>query len=651
VTRKAAHARMRRSASSGSFGRQLLAPGVVLAALLALEPPSVAAETPDDVALTVNVMIPMRDGAALAADVYRPARDRVPIEGRFPALLMRTPYNKEVRAAPFARYFASRGYVVVVQDVRGRYRSQGRWRPLSDDGRDGYDTTQWIGHQSWSDGGIGTVGTSYEGGTQHALAIAAAPFVKAMIPLFSMSDVGRYGVRHNGAFELRWLNWVFSMGDPGGPPNLMAAARAASDPVAAPALADLVNHVPEYLRALPLRAGDTPLKFAPDYEEWLTAAMSHGGDDPLFKGMGVEVVDHLADYKDIPVYHVTGWYDSWALQVANLNYVALHERKKSPQRLIVGPWTHSRPNASYAGEAQFTPDAAIDLNAFQQRWFDHWLKGIDNGVDRESPVRIYVMGGGDGHKTPEGRVFVGGRWRDEPEWPLARARPTPYYLHADGGLSPDQPLPHAPLTYRFDPHNPVPTLGGNLSSQGALASAGATDQRCHPTLWTCADSNPLSARNDVLVFQTPPLARDLEVTGRLIVRLWAASDSPDTDFTAKLIDVYPPTADFPGGVELNIGDSIVRARYRNGPGRAEMLQPGKPYEFTIEMYPTSLVFGHGHRIRLDISSSNFPRFDVNPNTGEPLNDNRRWRIAENSVYFDPAHPSRIELPLVPAGSP
>ena len=191
MIRKAAHARMQRSASSAHFGRRLLAPGVVLAALLAPEPPSVATETPADVALAVDVMIPMRDGARLAADVYRPARDGVPIEGRFPALLMRTPYNKEVRAAPFARYFASRGYVVVVQDVRGRYRSQGRWRPLSDDGRDGYDTTQWIGQQSWSDGGIGTVGTSYEGGTQHALAIAAAPFVKAMIPLFSMSDEWR----------------------------------------------------------------------------------------------------------------------------------------------------------------------------------------------------------------------------------------------------------------------------------------------------------------------------------------------------------------------------------------------------------------------------------------------------------------------------
>jgi uncharacterized protein len=599
-----------------------------------------------EVALTSDVMVPMRDGVKLATDIYRPARSGKPLAGRFPALLMRTPYNKELRAGPFADYFAARGYVVVVQDVRARYKSQGHWRPLYDDGRDGYDTAAWIGHQAWSDGGIGTLGTSYEGATQHALAIADAPYVKTLIPLFSMSDVGRYGVRHNGAFELRWFNWVFSLGDPGGGPNLVAAARAASDPAAAPALAQLVRYVPEYLLALPLRRGTTPLKFAPDYERWLVAAMSHGGDDPVFKDMGVDVVDHVADYKDIPVYHVTGWYDSWALQVANLNYVELRAHKRSLQRLIVGPWTHSRPQASFAGEAQFTPDAAIDLNAFQLRWFDHWLKGIDNGVEREAPVRIYVMGGGDAHKTAEGRVFVGGHWRDEHEWPLARARPSPYFLHGDGVLSPEPPTPHAPVTYRFDPHHPVPTLGGGLSSQGALAAAGAMDQRCRRDLWTCTDGNPLSARNDVLVFQSPPLGEDLEVTGRLIVKLWAASDSPDTDFTAKLIDVYPPSADFPGGIDLIIGDSIVRARFRNGAATPEMLEPGKPYEFTIEMYPTSLLFKRGHRIRLDISSSNFPRFDVNPNTGEPLNDNRSWRIAENTVYFDPAHPSRIVLPVI-----
>jgi putative CocE/NonD family hydrolase len=608
-------------------------------------------EAQGEVALSRDVMVTMRDGVSLATDLYRPAHGGEPADGAFPALLMRTPYNKEVRAAAFARYFAAHGYVVVVQDVRGRYKSQGRWRPLYDDGHDGYDTAAWIGSQSWCDGAIGTLGTSYEGATQHALAIANAPHLRTLIPLFSMSDVGRYGVRHNGAFELRWFNWVFSMGDPGGEPNLLAAARAASDPAAAPALAELVRHVPEYVSALPLRAGTTPLKFAPDYESWLVAAMSHGGADAVFTGMGVDVPDHLGDYKDVPVYHVTGWYDSWALPVANLNYVGLRDHKRSLQRLIAGPWTHSRPNASYAGEAQFSADAAIDLNAFELRWFDHWLKGIDNGIEREAPVRIYVMGGGDGHKTPEGRVFVGGHWREEREWPPARARTRSYFLHADGILSADQPTSHAPLTYRFDPHHPVPTLGGNNSSQGVLSTAGAADQRCRPDLWTCADGNPLSARDDVLVFQTAPLTQDIEVTGRLIVKLWAASDAPDTDFTAKLIDVYPPNTDFPAGIDFNIGDSIVRARYRNGPGQAQMLAPGKPYELTIEMYPTSILFKRGHRIRLDISSSNFPRFDVNPNTGEPLNDNRRWRVAENSIYLDPAHPSRILLPVVAAASP
>jgi putative CocE/NonD family hydrolase len=257
------------------------------------------------------------------------------------------------------------------------------------------------------------------------------------------------------------------------------------------------------------------------------------------------------------------------------------------------------------------------------------------------------MGGGDGHKTPEGRIFVGGHWREEKEWPLTRAVPTPYYLHTSGMLSSDKLTKDRPITYVFDPRNPVPTLGGNVSSQGTLMFQGAADQRCRADFWLCSDTNPLSARNDVLVFQTAPLAADIEVTGRLVVKLGAASNALDTDFTAKLVDVYLPTADFPAGVDLNIADSIVRARYRNGLGKAEFLKPGQPYEFTIEMYPTSLVFKRGHRIRLDVSSSNFPRFDVNPNTGEPLNNNRRVQAAENTIYLDAEHPSRIILPLIP----
>ncbi len=601
------------------------------------------------VSATKDVMIPARDGIKLATDIYRPARDGSPVEGKFPTLLERTPYNKD-SGANAAKYYVPRGYVVVFQDVRGRYKSEGHWRPITDDPNDGFDTAKWIGSQPWSDGTIGTTGSSYDGATQHAMAIANAPYLKAMVARNAMSDFGRYGVRHNGAFELRFFNWVFTLGNATGSANaLPAALRAASDPAAAAELATLGDHVRDYVRSLPLRPGTTPLKFAPDYEAWLIEAMSHGDYDDFWKNHGSSVVDHIAEYKDIPVYHVTGWYDSWGTSVANINFVELRKAKKSLQRLIVGPWIHSSERLTHAGEAQFTDDAALDLQPFQLRWFDHFLKGVDNGVDREPPVRIYVMGGGDAHKTKEGRIFVGGHWRDEHEWPLARTVETPYYLHFNGTLSTEVPHDRS-ITYAFDPRNPVPTLGGNVSSQGTLMFQGAADQRCRPDFWLCSDAKPLSARNDILVFQTPPLTRDMEITGRLIVKLWAASDGPDTDFTAKLIDVYPPNADYPAGVDLNIGDSIVRARYHNGFGKADLLRPGQPYEFTIEMYPTSLVVKRGHRIRVDISSSSFPRFDVNPNTGEPLNNNRRWRIAENTVYFDAQHPSRIVLPVIPGSS-
>jgi hypothetical protein len=597
-----------------------------------------------------DVMIQMRDGVKLAADIYRPARSGRAVDGKFPVILMRTPYNKESSSSDAAAY-VPHGYVVVLQDVRGRYKSEGHWLALRTDPEDGYDTAKWIGEQPWCDGGIGTIGSSYAGATQHAMAIANAPYLKAMIPRNAMSDFGRYGVRHNGAFELRFFNWVFTLGIATGSPNAVPAAkRAASDPAAVPALVEMGSEVPQYVRNLPLRPGTTPLKFAPDYEKWLIEAMSHGDYDDFWKDAGSSVVDHLAEYKDVPEYHTTGWYDSWGTQVANLNFVALRKSKKSLQRLIIGPWIHSSETLSYAGEAQFTSDAALNLESFTLRWFDHFLKGVGNGVDREPPVRIYVMGGGDGHKTPEGRIFVGGHWRDEQEWPLARTVYTPYYLHGKGGLSTAKPSNDAPMTYQFDPRNPVPTLGGNISSQGTLMFQGAADQRCRANFWLCTDTRPLAARNDVLVFKTPPLDSDVEVTGRLVVKLWASSDALDTDFTAKLIDVYPPNADFPNGIDLNIADSIVRARYRNGPGKAELLKRGQPYEFTIEMYPTSLVVKKGHSIRLDISSSNFPRFDVNPNTGEPLNDNRRTQVANNTIYLDADHPSRIDLPLIPADS-
>lgn len=630
--------------------------------LLAAQIAPMQAQTAEryDVAALRHVMVAARDGVKLATDVYLPVKGAI-ATGRFPTIVERTPYNKDGVSETLIEYFVTRGYAVVTQDVRGRFRSEGRWRPIRDDGADGADLLKWIGEQPWSNGKVGSMGTSYGGATQHAMALANAPNLTAMVPVDAMSNYGRYGIRHNGAFELRWFNWIFTLGNATGtrasatgisqsPNASFAATRAASNAAAAPALEDLGLRIREYVKMLPLRPGTTPLKFAPDYETWLVEAMRHGDNDSFWADMGSSVVDHIAEYKDVPVYHVTGWYDSWGTQVANLNYVELSKAKKSLQRLLVGPWTHGGQGQSFSGIAEFGATAAVDMNAVRLRWYDRWLKGNENGVENEAPVRLFVMGGGDAHKTPEGRLFVGGSWRDEQAWPLARAAETPYYLHANGALSTEKPSASAPTTYQFDPRHPVPTIGGNVSSEGVLMLRGAQDQRCRPDLWQCEDSLPFSARADVLVFQTPPLERDVEVTGRLIVKLWAASDGLDTDFTAKLIDVYPPNRDFPAGVDLNVGDSIIRARYRESLKVAKPLTPGQPYEFTIEMYPTSLVFKRGHRIRLDISSSNFPRFDVNPNTGEPLNQQRRWRVAENSIYHDPQHPSRILLPVVATNS-
>jgi len=640
-----------------------------------------------------DLHIAMRDGVRLATNVFLPSRDGEIAPGRFPAVVARTPYGKDFGlVATLHRRFVPHGYAFVVQDVRGRYGSEGRWRPLRDDGADGVDLLAWIAAQPWSDGQCGMIGTSYVGGTQHALALAGSPHLAAMVPVDAMSNPGQFGIRHAGAFEMRWLNWALTLGnpnlhaltlrgertdevrDPGGQPTgawtlptggaatpaenaelrdrlaarEAAVARVGGDAAARAALTAMGDESRIHARALPIAAGATPLKHAPDYEAWLLDAMSHGENDGYWAQMGVDVARNAATYQDIPVLHVTGAYDSWGGPVANLNFVELTKAKRSRQRLLFGPWTHGQQAMSYAGIAEFGPAAAIDLRAEELRWFDRWMKGDVNGAETDAPVRVFVMGGGDAHRTPEGRVFVGGRWRDEHEWPLARTLETAFYLQPGGGLATTPPAASEPSRYRFDPRDPVPAIGGNVSSQGDLMQAGAQDQRQRCDLWPCQVDAPLADRPDVLVFQTEPLAEDIEVTGPLVVKLWASSDAPDTDFTAKLVDVYPPNPDFPDGLALNIGDGIIRARYRDGLERAVMLEPGKPYEFTIELYPTALVFQRGHRIRVDISSSHFPRFDVNPNTGEPLNATTGWRVAENAVFHDADHPSRILLPIIPA---
>jgi putative CocE/NonD family hydrolase len=259
------------------------------------------------------------------------------------------------------------------------------------------------------------------------------------------------------------------------------------------------------------------------------------------------------------------------------------------------------------------------------------------------------MGTGDGSKTEDGKLNHGGYWRDEHEWPLARTQYTRFHLHPAGGLSREAPAGDASSTsFAFDPHNPVPTIGGNISSGNEIMLQGAWDQKGGEHVWNWQKPIPLSARNDVLVFQSEPLANDLEVTGEIVVSLWASSSAVDTDFTAKLIDVYPPSPAFPGGFDLNIGDGIVRARFRESLRCEKLMEPGEIYELTVKLYPTSNMFKKRHRIRVDISSSNFPRFDLNPNTGEPLSEHRRMISAVNTVYHDRNHPSHILLPVIPA---
>jgi hypothetical protein len=589
-----------------------------------------------EVAVTKDVPVALPDGTKLATDVYLPAKDGKALPGPFPAIFVRTPYNKNGEQGN-ARYFVQRGYAYVAQDTRGRYGSEGVWRFISDDTADGAAAAAWLVFQPWSNGKFGMIGTSYVGGTQHAMALAKAPGLVTAIPVDAVSNMGIQSMRNAGAFELRFWNWVIL--------NSVNGSQAARDPEIKRALKDMADHRRDYLVQLPLRKGTTPLKLAPDYEDWLVEAMRHGADDAFWEANNV--VDHPDRYKDIPLYLVGGWYDSWAGNTTS-NYRALSKTLKGPVYLIMGPWIHGRQGSSQHGQADFGKEAAIaDPLAWRLAWYDRWLKGVEGKVGREAPfaapVRIFVMGTGDCSRTPEGHDRHGGSWRDEQEWPLARAKPTPHYLREDGLLStaPSESASSS-TSFVFDPKNPVPTVGGCISSNDGIMLQGAWDQRGGPHIWNLPQPLPLSARNDVLVFQTAPLERDVEVTGELEVKLWISSSAPDTDFTAKLVDAHP------GGFDMNITDGIVRCRFRESLKAEKLMEPGSVHPVTIRLYPTSNVFKKGHRIRVDVSSSNFPRFDVNPNTGEPLNGNRRWAVATNTVWHDRARPSQILLPIVPA---
>jgi putative CocE/NonD family hydrolase len=616
-----------------------------------------AAALPDDVVLESNVRVAMRDGVHLATDVYRPAHGGVALAGRFPAILERTPYGRNVTyfrditaanptpktRAEVAAYYARQGYVVILQDCRGRHDSEGEFVKYLSEGDDGFDTCRWLAAQPWSDGQIGTMGLSYAAHTQVALACLNPPGLKAMyIDCGGFSNAYQGGIRQGGAFELKQVTWAYNLG--------LESPEVQKDPRRLAALKSI--DLKAWFASMPWKRGHTPLSPIPDYENYVYEQWEHGTFDAYWKQLGLYAAGYYGAFADAAMVHLSGWYDAYA-RTATENYQGLARAKRGPVRLIMGPWTHGARSTPFAGEVEFGPGATLDADGgdiFARRlaWFDRYLKGAGAGEDQPA-VRLFVMGGGSGRKNTAGRLEHGGSWRSERDWPIPDARPTPYYLANDGRLTTAKPAADAgPLSFDFNPDHPVPTMGGTVTSGEPLMRGGGYDQRERAEFYgSRAPYLPVAARPDVLVFETEPLEEDTEVTGAIEVHLWVSSDAPDTDFTAKLIDVYPPSEDDPGGFALNLTDGILRCRYRDSFEKPALMQPGEAYRITVTAFPTSNRFVRGHRIRLDVSSSNFPHFDVNPNTGAPEGTGLTRRMARNTVHMDAARPSHAVLPLIP----
>ena len=571
--------------------------------------------SPPDVAVEHNVPIPMRDGILLYADIYRPLSP-----GRYPVLLQRTPYDKSQPTVTGIDYLraARAGYTVVVQDVRGRFASQGEFYPFMHEAADGYDTVEWAAGQPWSNGRVGMVGGSYLGAAQWLAAIAKPPHLKALFPTITPSDYQEGWVFQGGAFQLGLcLSWTLG-------PLVLANFQklAASQPLPASlqeTLTQTAERMDEAFRHLPLR--QLPYLadgVAPYYDHWL----EHAADESYWGRWGIEAqYGKLA----IPAYHVGGWYDAFLAGTLR-NFAGLQTAEATPQKLLVGPWAHTSPLTNLVGEVDFGIGSAasgIDLDGIQLRWFDYWLKGETSGILEEPPVRLFVMGEN--------------RWRDEQEWPLARAWEVRYYLHSqgkansaggDGWLDTLHPTAEPADRFEYDPGNPVPTRGGGLCCDPFFLPGGAFDQR------------PVENRHDVLVYTSTILEQDTEVTGPITLQLWASSSAPDTDFTGKLVDVHP------SGVAYNLTDGIIRARYHESRSRPSLLEPGRAYLFVVDMGATSNLFKAGHRIRLEVASSNFPRFDRNLNTGAPVGASSEMRVAMQTVLHSEAHSSYLSLPVV-----
>ena len=614
----------------------------------------------------LDVRVRTRDGVALSTDIYRPADPETgePVEEPKPVLLDRTPYGKRGQMERHGEWYAERGYVVAVQDCRGRFDSEGEYDIFVNEAEDGADTVEWLAEQPYCDGQVGTFGTSYGAWVQSALATQDPDGLAAMFVNQGAANGREATFRHNGAFELRWLCWALTLG--GG-----FAKRALDNENIQQTLANVDTR--DVLANGPVQRGQSPLKHIPNYEEWVFDSMGSGSaSDDLWQSPGINFERYDEETADVPTIYSGAFYDSYTKATCE-NFQRHAARADSDQFLLLGPWTHGWDryplpswNKSYSGEVEFGEAAYRDYQQTRLDFFDHYLKGKGTWSDRP-PVEYFGMGTGDGHRVGSGRRFHGGDWHEAETWPPEGTEFRTYYAHGDGSLSPEPPAADGGATsYTFDPEDPVPTLGGNCSSYVTyepreesvleyplserkllnITGSGGYDQRTRPdTFGAEAPYGPLEARNDVLVFRTPPLEEPVTIAGPIRVSVFGETDGPDTDFTAKLIDECPPDSEFEDGFALNLADSICRGRFRGYREEPALLTPGEVYEFEMEPYPTANTFAAGHHIRLDISSSNFPRFDVNPNTGGPLAGDRESRVATNTVHHSEHHATRIELPI------
>lgn len=555
--------------------------------------------------------VPMPDGVKLNAAVWRPD-----VEGeKFPVVLIATPYDKmSQQNIERANFFSKRGYAFVAYDLRGRYDSQGEaYLYGAADGEDLNVMQTWVAQQPWSTGKIGMFGGSYLGFIQWEGALHQNPNLTALIPEVSPDD--HYdNVYPSGAFQLSNsldFLWFCCGGRTNLPTEVMNWGK-------------WYGHLP--IKDMAAFAG------IQNAQLWYDL-LAHPDRDEYWVGPGERISPgengpgkyHLIK---VPTFNISGWYDQVSQATIN-NYVGMvqhgPQQLRSTHKLMMGPWTHSQLFQPEQGELTFPNQAAPNGLEWRLRWFDYWLKGIENGFDKEPPVYIYVMGQD--------------RWRNECEWPLERTQYTKYYLHSNGRansvfgngtLSTAPPAEEPNDAFTYNPENPVPTLGGNVAMHPRIA--GPYDQRF------------IELRSDVLVYTTPPLEADLEVTGPVIVHLFASTDRTDTDLTAKLVDVHPD------GYAQILLEGIIRGRYWKTFREQNLLTPGEVYEFYVDLWSTSNVFLKGHRVRIEISSSNFPKYDRNPNTGHRFGEDAQFLLAHQKVYHHAEHPSHVVLPVIAAGS-